>query len=48
MFKKERLKCPTNTVNMHIRFTQIIMERVRCRLSSDSEGVTAERGALCE
>jgi len=46
LFKEERLQCPTKAVDMHVRFRQIIMERVPCRCSSDSEGATAVRVQL--
>ena len=41
LIKKTRLQCTTKTVNMHVRLTQIVLEQVPCRWSSDSEGVTA-------
>ena len=41
LIKKTRLQCTTKTVNMHVRLTQIVLEQVPCRWSSDSEGATA-------
>ena len=41
LIKKTRLQCTTKTVSMHVRLTQIVLEQVPCRWSSDSEGVTA-------
>jgi len=43
LFKKKRLQCTTETVNLHVRLTQIVLEQVPCRRSSDSEGATAVR-----
>ena len=43
LIKKTRLQCTTKTVNLHVRLTQIVLEQVRCRWSSDSEGATAVR-----
>ena len=43
LFKKKRLQCTTKTVNLHVRLTQIVLEQVPCRWSSDSEGATAVR-----
>ena len=40
LFKKKCLQCTTKTVNLHVRLTQIVLEQVPCRWSSDSEGVT--------
>ena len=39
--KKTRLQCTTKIVNLHVRLTQIVLEQVPCRWSSDSEGATA-------
>jgi len=41
LIKKTRLQCTTKTVNLHVRLTQIVLEQVLCRWSSDSEGATA-------
>ena len=41
--KQTRLQCTTKTVNLHVRLTQIVLEQVPCRWSSDSEGATAVR-----
>jgi len=38
LIKKTRLQCTTKTVNMHVRLTQIVLEQVPCRWSSDSGG----------
>jgi len=35
--------CATKTVNLHVRLTQIVLELVPCRWSSDSKGATAVR-----
>jgi len=43
LIKKTRLQCTTKTVNLHVRLTQIVLEQVPCRWSSDSEGATAVR-----
>jgi len=43
LMKKTRLQCTTKTVNLHVRLTQIVLEQVQCRWSSDSEGATAVR-----
>ena len=43
LIKKKRLQCTTKTVNLHARLTQIVLEQVPCRWSSDSEGATAVR-----
>ena len=43
LIKKKRLQCTTKTVNLHFRLTQIVLEEVPCRWSSDSEGATAVR-----
>ena len=43
LIKNTRLQCTTKTVNLHVRLTQIVLEQVPCRWSSDSEGVTAVR-----
>jgi len=43
LFKKKRLQCTTKTVNLHVRLTQIVLEQVPCRWSSDNEGATAIR-----
>jgi len=41
--KKKRLQCTTKTFNLHVRLTQIVLEQVPYRRSSDSEGATAVR-----
>ena len=41
LIKKTCLQCTTKTVNLHVRLTQIVLEQVPCRWSSDSEGATA-------
>ena len=46
LFKKKRPHCTTKTVNLHARVTQIVLEQVPCRWSSDSEGATAVRMEL--
>jgi len=43
LIKKTRLQCTMKTVNLHVRLTQIVLEQVPCRWSSDSEGATAVR-----
>jgi len=43
LFNKKRLHGTTKTVNLHVRFTQIVSEQVPCRWSSDSKGATAVR-----
>ena len=40
LFKKKRLECMTKTVNLHVRLTQVVLEQVPCRWSSDSEAAT--------
>jgi len=41
LVRKTCLQCTTKTVNLHVRLTQIVLEQVPCRWSSDSEGATA-------
>jgi len=41
LFKKKRLQCTIKTVNLHVQVTQVVLEQVPCRWSSDSEGATA-------
>ena len=41
LFNKKRLQCTKKTVNLHVRLTQIVLEQVPCRWSSDSKGATA-------
>ena len=41
LFKKKRQQCTKKTVNLHVRLTQIVLEQVPCRWSSNSEGATA-------
>ena len=43
LFEEKRLQCTTKTVGLHVRLTQIVLEQVPCRWSSDSEGATAVR-----
>jgi len=43
LIKKTRLQCTTKTVSLHVRLTQIVLEQVPCRWSSDSEGATVVR-----
>ena len=43
LIEKTRLQSTTKTVNLHVRLTQIVLEQVPCRWSSDSEGATAAR-----
>ena len=47
LIKKTRLQCTTKTVNMHVRLTQIVLEQVPCRWSSDS-GEAAQRSVSLE
>ena len=46
LFKKKRIQCTTNKVNLHVRVTQVVSEQVPRRWSSDSEGATAVRNEL--
>ena len=43
LIKTTRLQCTTKAVNLHVWLTQIVLEQVPCRWSSDSEGATAVR-----
>ena len=43
LFKKKRLQCTKKTVNLYVRLTQVLLEQVPCRWSSDSEDATAVR-----
>ena len=42
LIKKTRLQCTTKTVNLHVRLTQIVLEQVPCRWSSDGRTYRAE------
>ena len=42
LFKKKCLQCTMKTVNLHVRLTQIVLEEVPCRWSSDSRTYQAE------
>jgi len=46
LIKKTRLQCTTKTVNLYVQLTQIVLEQVPCRWSSDSERATAVRVEL--
>jgi len=45
LIRKTRLQYEETwkTVDLHVRLTQIVLEQVPCRWSSDSEGATAVR-----